>query len=60
MRHCPLWILDEPFTALDRASRKIFEALMAKHLEHDGMIVLTSHHPVNLPESAVQTINLSA
>lgn len=60
MRHCPLWILDEPFTALDRASRKIFEALMAKHLEHDGMIVLTSHHPVSLPESAVQTINLSA
>ncbi len=44
----------------DPTRRKIFEALMTSHLESGGIIVLTSHHPVNLPESAVQTINLSA
>lgn len=60
LRQCTLWILDEPFTALDRTSRKIFETLMTKHLQQGGMIVLTSHHPVNLSDSAVQTINLSA
>jgi heme exporter protein A len=60
LKQCALWILDEPFTALDRASRKIFETIMVNHLQHGGMIVLTSHHPVNLSDSAVQTINLSA
>ncbi len=60
LKQCALWILDEPFTALDRASRKIFETIMANHLQQGGMIVLTSHHPVNLSDSAVQTINLSA
>ncbi len=60
LKQCALWILDEPFTALDRASRKIFETIMANHLQHGGMIVLTSHHPVNLSDSSVQTINLSA
>ncbi len=59
LRSCTLWILDEPFTALDRTSRGIFEVLMATHLNGGGMIVLTSHHSVNLSKSQVQTINLS-
>jgi heme exporter protein A len=58
--HCALWILDEPFTALDRTSREIFESIMTNHLDQGGMIVLTSHHPVNLSNAVVQTINLSA
>jgi heme exporter protein A len=60
LRQSSLWILDEPFTALDRTSRGIFESIMTNHLGQGGMIVLTSHHPVNLSDSNVQTINLSA
>lgn len=60
LRRSKLWLLDEPFTALDRISRAVFETIMSRHLSHGGMIVLTSHHPVNLAESSVFTINLSA
>ncbi len=38
-----LWILDEPFTAIDVAGREIIEAQLIRHLEDDGIVVLTSH-----------------
>ncbi len=60
LRKSTLWLLDEPFTALDRASRTIFEEIMIRHLQSGGMIILTSHHPVNLGNAAVSSINLSA
>jgi heme exporter protein A len=42
----PLWLLDEPFTALDAASVTQLEARLAQHCERGGMVVLTSHHPL--------------
>ena len=56
----PLWILDEPFTALDTASCRLLERLLREHLAADGLIVLSSHQPFNFPESAVQTLDLDA
>ena len=44
-----LWILDEPFTSLDKASMSMFESLFERHLEADGLIVMTSHHDISLP-----------
>ncbi|SQH34876.1 cytochrome c biogenesis heme-transporting ATPase CcmA [Pseudomonas mucidolens] len=40
----PLWILDEPFTALDKQGVAQLEEHLAKHCEHGGMVVLTTHH----------------
>jgi len=54
-----LWILDEPFTSLDKAGIALIEALMIEHCAIGGMIVLTSHHDINLPEVDVQRILLS-
>ena len=54
-----LWILDEPFTSLDKAGIALIEALMIEHCANGGMIVLTSHHDINLPEVDVQRILLS-
>ena len=56
----PLWILDEPFTSLDKQGVHVFEQLMDKHTAQGGMIVLTTHHKVRIEGSHVQTINLSA
>lgn len=39
-----LWLLDEPFTALDAAGTDHLEAHLAKHCEKGGTIVLTTHH----------------
>ncbi|HFD11353.1 MAG TPA: cytochrome c biogenesis heme-transporting ATPase CcmA [Crenotrichaceae bacterium] len=60
LKRCSLWILDEPFTALDRTSRGVFENIMSRHLNQGGMIILTSHHSINLTDSSVYVINLSA
>lgn len=53
-----LWILDEPFTSLDKAGIALIEALMTEHCANGGMIVLTSHHDIDLPEVDVQRILL--
>jgi heme exporter protein A len=53
-----LWILDEPFTALDVAGRTLVEALLREHTARGGMAVVTSHHAVDLEGSTVQQLHL--
>lgn len=53
-----LWILDEPFTALDVTGRTMVETLLREHTARGGMAVVTSHHAVNLEGSAVQALHL--
>lgn len=40
----PLWILDEPFTALDKSGVAQLEKHLREHCERGGMVVLTTHH----------------
>jgi heme exporter protein A len=58
--HNVLWILDEPFTSLDKQGIALIESLMVEHCANGGMIVLTSHHDITLHEVDVLRINLSA
>lgn len=44
----PLWILDEPFTSLDRDSVRLFESIMIAHSQQGGMVIITSHQPLDL------------
>lgn len=44
-----LWILDEPFNALDIHAVQALQGLIAEHLEQGGLVVLTSHQEVSLP-----------
>ena len=55
-----LWILDEPFTSLDRDSMAMFASLFEQHLEQQGLIVMTSHHDISLPGQSVQRLHLGA
>lgn len=57
--HNVLWILDEPFTSLDKQGIALAESLMAEHCASGGMIIMTSHHDVNLHDIDVVTIKLS-
>jgi len=45
----PVWLLDEPTVALDRASVKVLEGVMAAHRAAGGMVVLSTHADVDLP-----------
>jgi heme exporter protein A len=47
-RQARLWVLDEPFNALDIHAVAELETLIADHLLLGGMVVLTSHQSMNL------------
>jgi heme exporter protein A len=48
-RQAKLWILDEPFNALDVSAVAQLEELMTQHLASGGLVVLTSHQAVSIP-----------
>jgi heme exporter protein A len=44
----PIWLLDEPASALDAASQERLAALMRGHLASGGMIVAATHGPLGI------------
>jgi heme exporter protein A len=44
----PVWLLDEPTTALDAAGQEMFAGLMRQHLEHGGIIIAATHGPLGI------------
>ncbi len=54
----PLWILDEPFNALDVAATAWLSGLIETHVQHGGMVVLTSHQDVILNAARQQVLKL--
>lgn len=54
----PIWILDEPFTAIDKQGVKNLEALFVKHAKNGGCVILTSHQDLTITEPNVRKINL--
>lgn len=58
IKQTPLWILDEPQTALDKHGIALFEKMAHQHLKNDGMIIMTSHHAVGIEKQFIQNLNL--
>jgi heme exporter protein A len=56
--HRPLWILDEPLTALDAAGAALLGKLVASHLDSGGLAVAATHSPLGLPESRTRPLAL--
>ena len=57
LSEAPLWLLDEPFTAIDRHGVRELEQLLDSHIEGGGAVLITSHQPVAV-SSAVQRLVL--
>lgn len=53
----PLWILDEPFTAIDKTGVQFLTSLFEKQVENGGIVILTSHQDV--PSSRLQKLDLA-
>lgn len=48
----PLWLLDEPMTALDAASQGVLDAVIDRHLRTGGLVIVATHQPVDIsPQS---------
>ena len=52
----PLWLLDEPATALDAGSQAVLAGIMGEHLAAGGLIVAATHGPLGL--AAVRELRL--
>lgn len=40
----PVWILDEPFTAIDKAGVAALETHILQHAARGGLVIMTTHH----------------
>ena len=54
-----LWILDEPFVALDIGAVELLQSIIAKHVENGGMVILTTHQEVPLTTGEVIRLSLN-
>lgn len=48
-----LWVLDEPFTTLDVRGVTQLEAMLHDHAAQGGSVLVTTHHPLNVPDLEV-------
>lgn len=56
----PIWLLDEPLTALDAATIARLNARIAEHLNHGGCAIITSHQPLDIPHCAIRRLALES
>jgi len=54
----PLWILDEPFVALDTLAVDWLAGIISAHLQRGGLAVMTTHQAVNIPAGTVRELRL--
>lgn len=54
----PLWVLDEPFVALDVAAVDWLAGVIAGHLQRGGMAIMTTHQAVEIPAAAVRELRI--
>ena len=55
-----VWVLDEPFTALDRSGKALIEAMLEAHSRNGGIAILTTHQPVELTQCELLSLQLAA
>jgi len=54
-----LWLLDEPFAALDTAGQRLVAQLMAGHCKAGGLIIAATHDPLGLGNETLRLANES-
>ena len=52
----PIWLLDEPTTALDAAAQARFGLIMRDHLAGGGLILAATHAPIGLDDAPRLTL----
>lgn len=55
----PLWLLDEPLSALDAEGLQVFSGLLATHLEGGGAAVVSSHQALPVAAVSLRDIELA-
>lgn len=55
-----LWILDEPFVALDVAGIEFVAALLKRQTDQGGMVILTTHQDTPLQNKIIKELSLDS
>lgn len=55
----PLWILDEPLTALDVGAVGLMQELIGEHLDNHGMVIFTTHQALEVAGVETRRLILS-
>ncbi|MCL2297529.1 MAG: cytochrome c biogenesis heme-transporting ATPase CcmA [Proteobacteria bacterium] len=53
----PLWVLDEPVTALDPAGIALLTGMMATHLAKGGAVIAATHQALDLPAGVMRQLS---
>ncbi len=56
----PLWLLDEPFSALDSEGRDFVAGTIKSHLDTGGIAVIATHNPTPIKGHKAKTLHLSS
>jgi heme exporter protein A len=51
--HRPVWLLDEPATALDSSAQASLALMLADHRNEGGIVIAATHVPLDLPDAQV-------
>lgn len=57
--NAPLWILDEPLTALDVGAVNLIQEIISDHLRNRGMVIYTTHQPLEVAGVETRRLTLS-
>lgn len=57
LSRAPLWMMDEPFTNLDREGQELVRDLIGEHLASGGMCVVASHQDIEL-DATIRRVKL--
>lgn len=56
--NAPVWILDEPFTAIDKYGVRTLEGLIINHAEKGGCVILTTHQDLAMDKNLYKKLTL--
>jgi heme exporter protein A len=58
--HAPLWVLDEPFTALDSGAAAIVRELIAEHVARGAAVAYTTHVELEIAAAVALRVDLGS
>ncbi len=59
LNSAPLWILDEPTTAIDVDGVRTFEQTIEAHALNGGMVILTAHQALDFGKANTRSLSLT-
>ena len=53
-----IWVIDEPYSALDKEAVSILDNCIVEHVKHDGVVIMTNHEAIDNISVKVSNIKI--